>query len=92
MLKIARPIEPGNTQHEDSKVLGEGSGAKTGVFFIRQVQIHEGLCPVMCCVRVCVSVSVFCFVSGSVMYAIHVLYGMFDVCAWCDVIRCDREV
>ena len=33
--------------------MGTSSGAQTSFFVIRRVQIHEGLCPVMCCVRVC---------------------------------------
>ena len=41
----------------DSKVLGMGSGATTSCFVIGRDQIHEGMCPVMCCVRMSVSVS-----------------------------------
>ena len=72
-LKVEECWGLGVQLFEDSKVLGEGSGAKTGVFFIRQVQIHEGLCPVMCCVRVCVG---FCFLLR---------FWFCDVCDTCLV-------
>ena len=44
-------------------------------------------CHVLCS---CVSVSVSASLPDSVMYTIHVLHGMFDVCV--DVIRCDGVV
>ena len=46
-------VQEGGVEGEDSMVLGMGSGATTSCFVIGRVQIHEGLCPVMCCVRVC---------------------------------------
>ena len=36
-------------------------------------------CALSCVVFVCVGVCI-CFVSDSVMFSIHVLHGMFDVC------------
>ena len=62
-----------------SKVLGLGSGAKVGLFFSSGEFRSTNDCALSCVVFVCVGFCI-CFVSSLVMYAIHVLYGMFDVC------------
>ena len=72
-----------------------GSGAQTSCFVIKRVQIHEGLCPVMCCVRMCrflylLRFRFFDVCDTCLARDVRRLCGVmcFDVIVWYDRARC----